>query len=204
MAKPQNTGKKTSKKELQRQAARRRDRLRKLRAWSIVGVVVLAIAGAIVWGEVTKETGETDPAAWNLPAFGPTAERQDRVALADFEGKPTVVNFFASWCVECDRELPGFRNVWTEFGEEINFVGIASQENGDPMTMPSRHDVTEWPLARDVGGRNRSGLSEALGARGMPLTAFYDAEGNFLNVQLGSITEQQLRAIVAQLYGIDA
>lgn len=94
--------------------------------------------------------------------------------------------------------------MWSELGTEINFVGVASQENGDPMTMPARHDVTEWPLARDVGGRNRSGLSEALGARGMPLTAFYDADGNFLNVQLASITEAQLRAIITQLYGIEA
>jgi hypothetical protein len=41
--------------------------------------------------------------------------------------------------------------------------------------MPKRHDITSWPLARDTGGRNGSGLHAAPGGRGMPITAFYDA-----------------------------
>ncbi len=204
MAGTRSDPKKASKRELQRSAARKRARTRKIRNWGIGVVVIIAVAGGIVWGEVTKATGSTDPAAWDLPAIGPTAEHQERVRLADFAGKPTVVNFFASWCVECDRELPGFRTVSTEFADQINFVGIASQETGNALTMPSRHDVLDWPLAQDVGGRNRSGLSEALGARGMPLTAFYSPEGELLHRQLGALDEGQLRQILAQLYGVES
>lgn len=58
--------------------------------------------------------------------------------------------------------------------------------------------------AVDVGGHNGSGLSRALGARGTPLTAFYDAGGTLLHVQLGALSEPQLRAAISQLYGIDA
>ena len=68
--------------------------------------------------------------------------------------------------------------------------------------MPERHDVTWWTLAQDVGGRNRSGLSEGLGARGMPLTAFYDEGGRLLHTQLGALSEVQLREAIRQLYGI--
>ena len=125
------------------------------------------------------------------------------MALADYRGGPTVVNFFASWCVECDRELPGFARVSNELRDQVQFVGIASQETGDPMFMPERHGVDWWPLARDIGGSNGSGLSIAMGARGMPLTAFYDDGGKLLHVQLGSITEPQLRSFINQLYGIE-
>jgi hypothetical protein len=100
--------------------------------------------------------------------------------------------------------LPGFRTVSTEFADQINFVGIASQETGNAMFMPERHEVTFWPLARDVGGARASGLSEALGARGMPLTAFYDENGELLTVQLGAMAEPTLRAALLQLYGIGA
>jgi cytochrome c biogenesis protein CcmG/thiol:disulfide interchange protein DsbE len=150
-----------------------------------------------------KQTGVTDPASWDLPAMGPTAEVQDRVTLADYRGAPTVVNFFASWCVECDRELPGFAAVSDELRDQVQFVGVASQETGNPMFMPERHRVDWWPLARDIGGANGSGLSTAMGARGMPLTAFYNAGGQLLHVQLGSITETQLRSFIDELYGIE-
>lgn len=85
----------------------------------------------------------------------------------------------------------------------MQFVGVASQETGNPMLMPERHGVDWWLLARDIGGTNGSGLSAAFGVRGMPLTAFYGDCGELLHVQLGSFNEPQLSSFIAQLYGIE-
>ncbi|MGH3441901.1 MAG: hypothetical protein ACRDUY_07635, partial [Nitriliruptorales bacterium] len=78
---------------------------------------------------------------------------------------------------------------------------VASQETGDPMFMPDRHGVTFWTLARDING---NGLSSALGSpRGMPLTAFYDADGNLVDVVRGALPgEEDLRARLATYFGI--
>ena len=158
----------------------------------------------VVYSAANAPTGVTGVEEWDLPAIGPTAETQDRVALADFRGSPIVVNFFASWCDACDRELPGFRNVSNELVGRVTFVDIASQETGNPLFMPERHDVDWWTLARDVGGRNLSGLSEALGVPGMPLTAFYDESGVLLEVWAGVISETALRQKIQTHYGIEA
>jgi cytochrome c biogenesis protein CcmG/thiol:disulfide interchange protein DsbE len=48
----------------------------------------------------------------------------ERIRLADLEGKPTVVNFFASWCINCERELPDFARAASEFGDDVNFVFV--------------------------------------------------------------------------------
>jgi hypothetical protein len=66
--------------------------------------------------------------------------------------------------------------------------------------MPERHGITHWPLARDINGRNGNGLHQALGGRGMPITAFYDAEGNLLHVDLGALPEPALRQRLDDLY----
>ena len=192
---------KRARREARRRAARRRRMITRA-SWAGGGLLVVGLVTALVIASI--ETGDTTPEAWDLPAMGPTAEVRDRVALADFQGRPTVVNFFASWCVECDRELPGFRTVSAELRDQVHFVGVASQETGDPLFMPRRHEILDWTLARDINGLNGSGLSRALGARGMPLTAFYDAGGALLHVQLGTILEPQLRAMITQLFGIDA
>lgn len=190
-------------------AARRADAQRKAkrartRNFGILGVAVAAVFVLIFAAGANAPTGVTGQLDWDLPAMGPTAEIQERVTLAEFAGKPTVVNFFASWCAQCDIELPYFRDVSIEFGDEINFIGVASQETGDPLLMPERHDVTFWPLAQDVGGRNGSGLSEAFLMFGLPLTVFYDENGQVLRINRGLIEEDTLRADLLNFYGAGA
>jgi len=187
-------------------AARRKQQRQSYIVWGSLGAVFVAIALFAVFGGGEGRTGTALAEDWDLPAFGPAAEQTERVALADFRGKPTVVNFFASWCVECDRELPHFSTISTELSDQVNFVGVASAETGNPMFMPERHGVDWWPLARDIGsGFGGNDLAQALGMRpgSMPLTAFYDANGTLLTVNPGAMTEQALRANIAGLYGIE-
>ena len=166
-----------------------------------LGVVVVVAVGLIATTVNRDERGEgsTEPEAFDLPAIG----GEGRVRLADFRGTPVVVNFFASWCTACDAELPGFATVSRELDGQVAFVGVNANETGDRMLMPERHGITDWPLAHDVGGRNGSGLHQALGGRGMPITAFYDAQGNLLHVDLGTLPERALRQRLDDLYGID-
>jgi cytochrome c biogenesis protein CcmG/thiol:disulfide interchange protein DsbE len=157
-------------------------------------VVVIAFAGG-----AEDDPGTTEPTAFDLPAI----ESEERIRLADFAGTPTVVNFFASWCTACDAELPGFAKVSRELEGDVFFIGVNSLETGDAMLMPERHGITWWPLARDTGGRNGSGLHAALGGRGMPITAFYDAEGSLVHVDGGALPEPLLRSRLNDLYGVD-
>ncbi len=166
----------------------------------VVGVTIIAAAGivATVAGD-DDALGSTDPEAFDLPAI----EGEGRVRLDDFAGTPVVVNFFASWCTTCDAELPGFAKVSRELQGEVTFVGVNALETGDPLLMPERHGITWWPLARDIGGRNGSGLHAGLGGRGMPITAFYDAEGDLVHVDRGFLPEPALRARLGDLYDLD-
>lgn len=202
-------------KQERREQARRRAQQRQTRRTLVWVVAVLVLGGAMT---VALTSGGSDGAdgtgadgtgvttaveAWVLPAMGSTAEQQDTVALADFAGTPTVVNFFASWCTACDAELPAFVAVTEQVGDRVDFVGVASQETGDPMFMPDRHGLDGlWPLAEDAGP-DGSGLSRGLGARGMPVTAFYDVDGTLLQRHVGAMTESSLLATIDELYGIE-
>ncbi|MDJ0346597.1 TlpA disulfide reductase family protein [Streptomyces sp. H10-C2] len=166
-----------------------------------VATLVLVVTGLFAFGGSGRKPAgtSTSPTAFALPRLsGPGLVR-----LADFHGRPVVVNFFASWCTACDFELPGFAHVSTELQGEVTFVGVDSLETGDPGYMPTRHHITWWPLARDIGGANGSGLHDALGGgSGMPMTAFYDSGGKLLAVQRGALPEDALRTEITQLYGI--
>jgi hypothetical protein len=69
--------------------------------------------------------------------------------------------------------------------------------------MAARHRLEEAgiTLARDVGGRAGSLLHDALG-RGMPLNAFYNADGTLLDVGHGALLEGKLAASLEKMYGV--
>lgn len=196
-------------REEARGRAQRRQHRRVLVVVGLLFVVAAVTTTAVVLSgddETVTASGaavSTEAEGWVLPAMGSAATSQDTIALADFAGSPTIVNFFASWCTACDAELPAFVSVTDQVGDQVDFVGVASQETGDPMFMPDRHGLDGlWPLARDAGP-DGSGLTRALGARGMPVTAFYDAEGALLQRHVGALTEASLLATIAELYGIE-
>jgi len=182
-----------------------------MRKPKIIGLVVAVIAVVTLVGFLAARSQSnrtrsahapgvsTDPAAWSLPAL----DGDGTVALAQFRGHPTVVNFFASWCSACDFELPGFATVSRELQGQVGFVGVNALETGDPNYMPRRHHITWWPLARDVGGAHDSGLHDALGGgNSMPITAFYDAHGRLVDINRGALPEAALRQLLRQLFGI--
>jgi thiol-disulfide isomerase/thioredoxin len=125
--------------------------------------------------------------------------------LAHYRGKPVVVNFFASWCTECQAELPGFRQEAIALKGKVTFIGVDSLETGDKNFLPSLFHLARAfaALARDVGP-NGNGLHAALGGGNtMPMTAFYSANGRLLDVERGALVPAgTLQAKIAQLYGI--
>ncbi|MGI8847492.1 MAG: TlpA family protein disulfide reductase [Candidatus Dormibacteria bacterium] len=170
-------------------------------------VAVLLTAGVIIvtrgdaGGTSTTPGGvtiSTDPSTWQLPAL----RGGGAVRLSDFRGTPVVVNFFASWCSECRGELPLFARVATDLRGRVRFVGVNSLETGDGLAMARQFHIDNWPLASDSGGANSSGLHDALGGQGMPLTAFYDATGKLLSVHLGAFNERDLRAALRAYAGV--
>lgn len=144
-------------------------------------------------------SGTTDAQSFDLPALN----SGQRVRLADFRGRPLVVNFFASWCTQCDAELPEFRDTARRVDGQVDFIFVNSNEDGDWKPMAERNDILDFPLAEDVGGTRGNGLYRSVGGPGgMPITAFYDAEGNLVDVAFGALLGGALDDQLQELYGV--
>ena len=176
---------------------------RKLRA-AVIGlaVLILVAAGVLAFRSGSRSVRMvTNPVAFSLPALDGTGQ----VRLAHYRGKPVVVNFFASWCTECQAELPGFTQEATALKGRVIFIGVDSLETGDKNFLPDRFHLAGAfaALARDTGP-DGNGLHAALGGGNtMPLTAFYGADGRLLDVERGALVPvSALKIKIAQLFGI--
>lgn len=193
-----NTKVQQGKKRAEQEARQKKAQKTKMIRSSVIGgVVAIGILFALIATRPEPDVGSTEAEAWDLPAL----VGEGRYALSDFSGEPTVAVFFASWCTVCEREIPEFLAVSQEIGDEINFIGINSQDNGRGGGDADKWGITgQWPIARDIGGRNQSGLSvDTFGARGMPLTVIYAPDGTVAHVQRGGMSGQQLVDLLGQL-----
>jgi cytochrome c biogenesis protein CcmG/thiol:disulfide interchange protein DsbE len=181
----------------------------------LVGLVCVVIVAAVAVAVFSSGSGKsggrsvgaggdvTDPARFDLP----TIDGSGRVRLADFKGKPVVVNFFASWCEPCKAELPEFVTAARKLSGRVAFVGVNSKEITAPSGIALARSMgladAGITLARDVGGQGGSALHDSYPVRNaMPITAFYDAEGKLRDVNVGQLTGGTLAAKLQELYGV--
>ncbi len=97
--------------------------------------------------------------------------------LSDYAGKWTLVNFWATWCAPCRKEMPQLSELQTELGgEDFEVVTIATGRN-PPPAMEAFFDeigVENLPLHRDPG----STLARQMAVLGLPVTVLLDRDGH--------------------------
>lgn len=192
--------------EERRAAAIRANRKAKLQWLAVIGVGVLIVGGVLGASILSSrsQSGDTTVSSWDLPARANDPNGDGRIKLEEFRGKPIVLNFYADWCSACEAELPAFASVSSEFRDQAHFVHVNSQESGDWHRLVDEFGTNWWPIAKDINGQQGggSGLWRNLGGTGMPITAFYDSNGNLVNVVNGAMDEGRLRGALNSYFGL--
>jgi len=113
------------------------------------------------------------------------------VSLAEFEGKPLVVNSWAVWCPFCRQELPDFARLQQELGDEIVVIAIDRQE---PLARAKEYtdglgissDMHFWLDDADVFYRTIGGFS-------MPETLFINVAGEIVVHKRGPMDLEEMK-----------
>jgi peroxiredoxin len=124
--------------------------------------------------------GSTAP-PFELPRLGGGAP----VSLASTQGTPTVVNFFASWCRDCQAELTDFAALSSATGGHVAIIGVDSNDSdgAQARTLLAAAKAT-YPVGVDTGAKVAT--SYLLAA--LPVTYFLDANSRVVHVAFGTQT----------------
>lgn len=176
-------------------------RRRRVRA---IGAVVV-LAAIVVTVALTNRPADTPVRRAGGERFAPDFELPDlrderaTIELRSLRGRPVVLNFWASWCVPCRKEMPAFQAVHARLGDKVAFLGVNHQDSRDDALDFLRSSGVQYPAAYDPGGK--TGAAYAL--YGMPTTVFVAADGRILATRTGELSEQQLLSAVRDLFGVD-
>lgn len=131
-----------------------------------------------------------------LPEFaaGPAISGQPGAATADFrDGKPRLLNVFASWCVPCVAEIPMLVELKAN-GAEV--VGVAVHDNSTDLARFLAENGNPYTRI----GLDQSGRAQiALGSAGVPETFVVDGTGKIIYQHIGVVTEADKAKLLAML-----
>jgi peroxiredoxin len=118
------------------------------------------------------------------------------VNLSQLRGKPTVINFWATWCPPCRRELPALQAAFDRYGDQIGFVAVDVKESRDQVAPFVRELGLTFPIAFDVDG---SISNVTYKVRGIPTTVFVDSNGVIVARHVGPLTGSDIDSYLTPL-----
>jgi len=171
----------------------------------VIAVAIIAVVAAVAYfglsrtdqgGEITANLAATAPISGSVqnftilpepvpaPAIAFETETGEAVTMADLEGGLVLVNFWATFCGPCIRELPSLEALAAEFADDGLTVALLSQDHAGWEQINvylTRLNISTPDSYLDVAKK----FAGALGVSSLPVTALIDTNGNIVGAVTG-------------------
>jgi peroxiredoxin len=113
--------------------------------------------------------------------------------LKDLKGKVVMLNFWATWCPPCRKEMPDLESLYKQFaGQGLLILGVTDDDPEKVRTFVQKQGTT-YPVLLDPGSK----VSQLLHINGIPKTFVYDGNGNIVSQSIDMRTRRQFLEMLA-------
>jgi len=128
----------------------------------------------------------------NLGQYAPNFETEylngDKFVLYDLRGKPVILNFWATWCPPCVREMPDLQRFYDQNKDNIELVGVNLQEDKKTIEKFIKKINVTFPIVLDKDGEIERNYNLLL----KPSTYFIDENGIIVDKKIGELSREDL------------
>jgi thiol-disulfide isomerase/thioredoxin len=185
----------------------------------LVAIVVLALAAGYVSSRYLGPASRKEPtaapaglqagaAATAIPARRPDFSLVDskgrRRSISEWDGRPLMVNFWATWCPPCRREIPLLNTLRAEYGARgYEIVGIAVDFRDDVLAYMKDTPIS-YPML--IGEQDAIDVAKAFGIDDLyyPSTVFIDRQGRIVTIKVGELHAPEADAILSAVNDVNA
>lgn len=134
-----------------------------------------------------------------LPEFALPDLYGKQRAIKEWQGKVLIINFWATWCPPCLKEMPEFVKLQNEYGSKgLQFIGIAIDEV-EPVKEFINNKLINYPILQgeDQGTKIAHDLGNIVNT--VPFTVIVDKKGNVVKSHMGELERETLLEIIKPL-----
>jgi thiol-disulfide isomerase/thioredoxin len=180
-----------------------------------IGLAVVALIAGGVWfavntgpGVENATTAGTESNSGNLepapiaghpaPGFALFNIDGQEVNLSDFQGKPVIINFWATWCGPCRVEMPHLQEAFAEHQGDVVVLGVNLRDRDDPDAVPGF--VEEFGLTFPVVLDTEAGdIAKTYKVFGQPASVFVKPDGTIHELFYGPINKNYIDTKISEM-----
>jgi thiol-disulfide isomerase/thioredoxin len=186
-----------------------------VKPWTTAAVVIAAVAAGAAAYFLLKPPAPEPPAgpfaeaapaqlAATLPVFRLADREGTPRSLQDWPDRSLIVNFWATWCAPCRREIPLLMQLQHDHGAEgFQVIGVAADFREQVLAYADEMKI-DYPLL--IGEQEALDAASAFGieAVGFPFTVFSDRQGRIVAAHLGELHAEQAAIILDAVRRVNA
>jgi len=138
----------------------------------------------------TTQGPEEEPRMPNIPLF--TLDGNETTFAQVSQGKPVVINYFASWCPPCKQELPHFQKAYDTYKDQISFIFLDALDGQRETLETVKAFIRDFPFTGPVY-YDEGLFAYIFQTSSLPTTVFINADGTLANGYLGFVSESVLQ-----------
>jgi thiol-disulfide isomerase/thioredoxin len=162
----------------------------------LVAVVLVAAAAGGYWLKNNASNESADPLPDARIAFALPDLAGNMRKLSEWDGTPRLVNFWATWCAPCRREIPLLKKTQSEHGgDKLQVIGVAVDFQEDVVAYAQTAGFN-YPIL--IGQEDAMAAAETSGMDfvGLPVTMLVSGEGDLIKMHMGEIHENHISQII--------
>lgn len=171
--------------------------------WPTLIIMVMSLSAIWIWisrnpanieGYAVEQIPHT---GFSAPDFNLETIDGKKIQLSELQGKPIIINLWASWCPPCRAEMPALQNVHDTYqnqGLVVLAINATNQDNlQSAIDFTQKHNLT-FPILLDVTGK----VSNLYQLRSLPTTFFIDESGIIQEIVIGGPMAEALLRVRAE------
>lgn len=182
--------------------ARDKKRPKKKKQWMFRLVVLIVLVGAVGFAFVTN--AQKDKTIYNIGDDAPDFQLQqinennevETIQLSDLKGKGVMLNFWATYCKPCEKEMPYMEELYPKYKEQGLEIVALSLDATEPVIHQfiNKYDLT-FPVVHD----NKGQIMDLYKIGPIPSTYFISPEGKIVEKVEGTLTLERLEESFKQI-----
>lgn len=105
------------------------------------------------------------------------------ITLSELQGKPVIINFWATWCGPCVKEMPAFERLKDDFGDKIGIIAVNCGDDAETVKDFVEENGYTFPVVLD----EEYSISMLYPTNSIPYTVVLDAEGKVAHISTGAL-----------------
>ncbi len=123
---------------------------------------------------------------------------ENKITSEQLNGKTLLINFWATWCKPCEKEIPAFNELYEKYGENFEIIGVLFEKDKDPKELADFMARFNMKFPVTVGEENFRLAKTFDDVKMVPESYLYDKNGNFVKNYIGEVDQKDLEEYLKQ------